>query len=355
MSLAPRIDSLKASAANLIINGNMDIWQRGVSFSSPAAGVYTADRFTTGNLGLGGGTMTIAQSTDVPNQNSRYSLGVTVGTAYTVDPAAAAFGITHKIEGNDAKLLYNQTATLSFWAKCSVVGTYHVWIWNAGTAQLIVPFTVANTNWNQYTISLGTISTAIGSGWVYDNTAGLQIYITLASGTTYQNATTNSWFSNASPFSASSTQTNTFFSTAGATFKLSQVQLNQGAYAQNFTLAGGTIAGELAMCQRYYEKSYEILTAPGTVTFTGVCGINVGTANTGAKYAFVSYKVTKRTAVSPTIYTPSTLNTSGKVNNGGTDRTSAVDVYSSNGFDAGTSDTSNTSYMNFHWTTEAEL
>ena len=288
MSLAPRIDSLKASAANLIINGNMDFWQRGVSFSSPASGSYTADRWNFQASGLSVGTMTIAQLTDVPNNNAAYSLGVTVGTAYTVNPSTGVFTLSHTLEGNDARLLYNQTATLSFWAKCSVTGTYSVRILNPNGpnyAVLVTPFTVANTGWNQYTISLGTISTAIGSSWVTGNTAALRIDFVLAC-PGYQTSNT-SWFATTSPPVANTSQTGSFLTTAGAVFELAQVQLNQGAYAQNFTLAGGTIAGELVMCQRYAEL----------MTFNNFQQIGTGHIESSTSfYGAVSWKTTKRIA-----------------------------------------------------------
>jgi hypothetical protein len=74
----------------------------------------------------------------------------------------------------------------------------------------------------------------------------------------------------------------------GVYFDIAGVQLEVGNIPTPFSRAGGTIAGELASCQRYYER---ITGSPYTPMGVGQCG------STTASRISVPFKVTKR--VSP--------------------------------------------------------
>jgi hypothetical protein len=101
------------------------------------------------------------------------------------------------------------------------------------------------------------------------------------------------------------------FTASGGTATLQNVQLEAGSVASAFERR--PIGTELALCQRYYEKSYSIDVALGTATGTGAAWAYIqgpsGITNGGI---FIVYKVTKRAVVSPTFYSPST-GTSGKI------------------------------------------
>ena len=90
--------------------------------------------------------------------------------------------------------------------------------------------------------------------------------------------------------------------TSGATFYLTGVQLEAGSVATPFERRPyGT---ELALCQRYFEKSYNIGTAPGsTVTASRVTTAgNAGAVTTGYIEGYLGWKVNKRSAPTVTIY-----------------------------------------------------
>jgi len=75
---------------------------------------------------------------------------------------------------------------------------------------------------------------------------------------------------------------------SGSTFRLAGVMLSTDG-STKFT--SGSAAEELAKCQRYYEKSYDIAVAPATVTNVG---IEYYQAQGTTTYRNVPWKVTKR-------------------------------------------------------------
>ena len=87
-----------------------------------------------------------------------------------------------------------------------------------------------------------------------------------------------------------------FVGTAGATFYITGVQLERGSTATSFDFR--SIGTELALCQRYYEKSYEQSAVPGTATGSGYslgC-VNSNTATTLYSANIDKFAVVKRAA-----------------------------------------------------------
>jgi hypothetical protein len=103
-----------------------------------------------------------------------------------------------------------------------------------------------------------------GGTWDYTNGIGLQINWILMSGTD-KHTTPDTWQSG--NLLATSNQVNACDS-ASNDFKLSQVKLEKGTVATPFVAR--PFSEELALCQRYYEKSYNVDVDPGTVTEAGV-------------------------------------------------------------------------------------
>jgi hypothetical protein len=99
-----------------------------------------------------------------------------------------------------------------------------------------------------------------GSYWNTTNDAGLRIWWTLDAGSNFITATKDSWING--NYVATANQTH-HMATLNAAFGLSGVQLELGASVTPFEYK--SFPEELAACQRYYEKSYDIDVAPGTV------------------------------------------------------------------------------------------
>jgi hypothetical protein len=142
--------------------------------------------------------------------------------------------------------------------------------------------------------------------------------------------------------------------------------LEEGATATNFQTATGTISGELAACQRYYQKSYNINVAPRTnSTVPGLVGLissNNFAVPHQARIGYVWLKVSMRTDPTVTIYSY-TSSTAGVVSNGaGTDlaaNSGLVEWPNSNGFViynfAGSSITPTNNTFVCHYVASSEL
>jgi hypothetical protein len=304
---------------NKIINGNMAISQRGTSFSIPALtpNIYTLDRWTAYNATTTG-AFTVSrfglglQDVNPTNNGSRYALRVVVNTADTSLNTTEHVSLVQFIEGSNIHNLLYKTFTLSFWVRSSKPGTYSVSFRNGDTVaqnidrSYVSQYTInaANT-WEYKTVTVvGGINPTVGSGWNLDEKAGLHVLFVLANATTYRTSTLDQWQNG--NFLAGSSQLN-FMDAVNNEFYVTGVQLEEGPYATPFEQR--LIGTELALCQRYYEKSYSIDIVPGSVvnSYGPNFGITSGYAN-GASAASVplyenaQFKVTKRVNPTVTLY-----------------------------------------------------
>jgi hypothetical protein len=100
---------------NKIINGTMDISQRGTSFSSPTNQSYTLDRWKFWGDGSGG-TLTITQASLSPAELVPFSYAIRLNQSVGAT-ARSYFRINQYIEGLEQ--FSGQTITVSFYAKCA--------------------------------------------------------------------------------------------------------------------------------------------------------------------------------------------------------------------------------------------
>ena len=255
---------------NRIINGAMVIDQRNAGASvTPANGAYTLDRWIA-NLSQASkfSVQRNAGSVTLPAGYINY-LGVTSLSAYTVG-SGEVFAVSQYIEGlNCADFAWGSasaaTVTLSFWVRSSLTGTFGGVITN-NAQDRSYPFSysisAANT-WEQKTI---TIAGDTSGTWLTTNGIGIAIRFSLGSGSTFS-GTAGAW---AGSQLWSTTGATSVVGTNGATFYITGVQLEKGSTATSFDYRPyGT---ELALCQRYYAKSYDVNTVPGTATTLNMVG-----------------------------------------------------------------------------------
>jgi len=140
------------------------------------------------------------------------------------------------------------------------------------------------------------------------------------------------------------------------TWTIDSVQLEKGSTATSFDYRPyGT---ELVLCQRYFEKSYDQSVAVGAVNQNGVNSTVAYQAATNRPFWSVKFGVTKRTSASVTLYTPNTLNTSGKIGGpSGADVSATVTNAGDSTFSLYQSGTppSNSADYYAHWVASAEL
>lgn len=204
------VGSSAMTMRNRIINGGMDVWQRGTSFTSPNG--YTSDRW---GIGYTGSSIASAARVTGPT-GYNYALQLTGETGNTLT------ALYQKIESANSADLVGKTVTISatIYASSAQIVTWY----------LLYPTAVDNFNSQtgilQGTWNIGTSPqtfTATVSNLPSGVANGLQL---------------NIYPQNAGPFTS-------------GTFTITGVQLEPGSVSTPFERR--PYGHELMLCQRYYE------------------------------------------------------------------------------------------------------
>ena len=288
---------------NIIINGDMSISQRGTSFTGLTNGTpkYTLDRFKFSESGSMTSVFTFSQDTDVPSgQGFAKSLKIqntTAGSGHNVIEAI------QYIEAQNLQYLKFGTSsaeslTLSFWVKCSETGTGNIALYNLDSTRMIAKnYTISSANtWEKITLTFpGDTSGSFNN----DNGAGLAVFIPLAAAGSYNTGTPGSWGSYSDGLRGAGMTIDLTNSTSDNIY-ITGIQLEAGTSATDFEFLPKDV--NTTRCQRYYQKSYDLETAPGTATDSGV-GWNGSSGDSGGNAAFLPpFKTTMRAAPTVTGY-----------------------------------------------------
>ena len=349
---------------NLIINGAMQVAQRGTqSTGITTTGFRTVDRFRTSLSSLG--TWTEDQATDSPDGFAN-SFKLTCTTADASPAAGDVAYIRYMFEGNELQgLAYGASSakdlTLSFWVKSNKTGSATVQLLqNDNSSKNISPsYTISSADtWEYKTIS---IPADTAGNIDNDNGPAVSLIWWINSGSNYSSGTTRTTWT-----AYSATDSNPAnLGVGGATsdyFAITGVQLEAGNVATPFEHR--SYGEELALCQRYFEKSFDTGVTPvkDVVSPDRRTCIQYASSTVGVQTPF---QTTKRASPSITFYcggnigTPSNATGSIAVYSGGwAERTGSSNRASEIDFslDIAHSGTVGQALIGeFGWTADAEL
>ena len=247
------------SNRNLIINGAMQVAQRGTS--STSSGYQTVDRFKNDHGGV-----SVTQSQQTLSSGSPYDEGfryfLRLANTSTSTSASSAAEIQHRVEAQElAQSGWNYTSsssyvTFSFWVRSSLAGTYYATYRarDAGNLQYIKSFTLAADTWTKVSHTIPGGSSVVFNN---DNGEGLRIMIVPHYGTSFtgSGAQLNAWHDRVgSDYFPDYAQN--WSNTASATFDVTGVQLEVGEKETEFSHEPYSVT--LAKCQRYYRQNGRI-------------------------------------------------------------------------------------------------
>ena len=222
---------------NKIINGDFSVWQRGTTFTIGASG-YDSDRWQYA-VASAVPTGTITQQTFTPGTAPVSGYEGTYYKQYLVTANNGCTLLQAFMKMEDVRLFANQTVTLSFWAKADGVSsgtaTFGQNFGTGGSAEIDTAVGTFNltTAWQRFSFTVTLPSIA---GKTIGTSSSLILFLNIPnSGSNVRNGTYSFWgFQLEAGNLAGATPTT--------------------GYPTEFTTASGTVGGELALCQRYYQR-----------------------------------------------------------------------------------------------------
>ena len=248
---------------NIVINGSMNVAQRGTS--STTSGCNSVDRWQNqhGNTDEAPTQAQIAltsSDTGPWEKGFRYALQTTNGNQTGGAGAGDYIESHYRVEAQDmanSGWNYNSASskiTLSFWVKSSVAQTFYGFLYTADSTAQQYPFSLGSLSANTWTKVTKTIPGHANITINNDTGEGLRIAIVPFYGTTYtaSGVTLDAWGAYGSGTDCCPDNTSTWYTTNDATFAITGVQLEVGDTATDFEHK--SYAEELFRCQRYYYK-----------------------------------------------------------------------------------------------------
>jgi hypothetical protein len=261
---------------NFIINGAMQIAQRGTSVTGVTVGTYLVDRWL--DIGFGSyGTWTLTQENDAPTGSGfRRSAKVLCTTANASLASSAFKGFDQRFEGQNLQSIRKGTSdaqqlTLQFWVKSNVTGTYAVRLGDIDNSRSVcASYSVsASGTWEKKTLVFPADTVGALDN---DNNHSLFARWYLAAGTDFTSGSLQTTWGATVNANMAVGQVNLAAATNNY-WQITGVQLEVGDIANDFQFQD--IQKELAACQRYYYRASATASNPFSI-FTQAYGANAG-------------------------------------------------------------------------------
>jgi hypothetical protein len=245
-----------AGGRNVVINGAMQVAQRGTSTASiTASGYYTADRWRVLIDGSSMGTWTQSIENDAPTGSGfRKSTKMLCTTADASPTAAERVVFAQGFEGQNVQQFAKGTAsakpfTVSFWVKSNVTGTYVSALYDAtNTRSVSATYTIsASATWEKKTITFPADATGELAN---SNATALILDFPLGAGSNFTSGTLNTTWASLNVANYFAGQVNLAAATNNY-WQITGVQLEAGAVATPFEFEDAQVT--LAKCQRYFQ------------------------------------------------------------------------------------------------------
>ena len=356
---------------NALINGNMEICQRkpyNTNHTGITGNAIVCDRWEL--VANSNGTWSMKQGATTAAGGPRtHGHGRTLSATVTSDNGSIAASeyafVRQKIAGRDLKQFCSggseangsKKFALSFWVYNENAGNYTVeLVDNDNTKKVSAQYNVASANtWEFKTLIFPHRS----QSFTWDDNWSLAIMFWLGAGGNYKGGTYNTSWYNASANTRVNSDMPNVAGTTDGDFRLTGVQLEPGDVCTSYDTEDWN--ANLSRCQRYYEKSYEWNTPPGTSTLNGATMVRYGGGDvTNWPGIRMDYRTPKRAAGTVTFY--SLNGTSGAVSDCGNGMSHSsnktvnqLQGKSNNGVAGCSVDTAFDEVCGFQWTCDAEF
>ena len=239
---------------NLIINGAMNVAQRGTSSTGIGAssGYFTCDRWkiTAANTA---GRLTMTQDSSAPDGFAN-SIKLDCTTADTSIAAGELLILEQRIEGQNLQTFKKGTSsalpmTISFYVKGNASATYAVQLLDKDNDRTFAKTFSVTTDWSRVSLTFAGDTTG---AFTDDNGESLRLNIWLHAGSTYSGGTqTTGWVAESGNLDNLAVGITSFFDSTDRTFFITGVQLEVGQNPTEFEHE--PFERTMAKCQRYFE------------------------------------------------------------------------------------------------------
>ena len=250
---------------NIIINGAMKVAQRSASVTGlgAATGYFTLDRYRL-DCSATAGRLTMAQVAVTDLSGFANAMKLTCTTADTSIAAGEILGIRQFFEGQDVQQLKKGTSdaekfTVSFFVKGNANATYTCEISDTDNTRIIAQEFSVTSSWNRVVLTFDGDTTGVYDD---DNARSMDFSIFLHAGSSFTGGTFSSNTYHATDNQRIGDNQTSFFDSTDRTFFFTGLQIEVGSVATPFEHR--SFGEELALCNRYFNSSYNYGTAIGS-------------------------------------------------------------------------------------------